>query len=304
VNFSLTGILNTADLSRYPSIQAVLGQRWLYSHYIHGQVAWEHGLRCGKDEAQSFQVGMALELGWAAVLLLDDILDEDEMRFHAVAAWKTNGIGATAMEAGSLLVKSTAILNDWPSILESFAHAVEETEVASRELRKIDYGAKMSVLEPLVSSLGAMSVFATSWAIPESGIGKVATYETCAGQLVNDCNDCFGAKARRRNYPDLRTHQPTLLSQLLITADKTGKWYELFENAAKNDLPQLSLHIQKEIRKDSAPIFAYFDLCMARAKNALSEIKDIPEQEYIGARNRVSSNAKAWKAKIERLIST
>ena len=304
MNFSLASILNTADLSHHPSIQAVLCQRWLYSHYIHGQVAWEHGLRCGKGEAQSFKVGTALELGWAAVLLLDDILDEDEMRFHAVAAWKTNGIGATAMEAGSMLVKSTALLNNWPLLLESFAHALEETEVASRELRKINYGAEMSVLEPLVSSLGAMSVFATSWAIPESGIGKIATYETCAGQLVNDCNDCFGAKARRRNYPDLRTHQPTLLSQLLIAADETGMWRELFENAVESELSQLALRIHKAIKKDSAPIFTYFDSCMARAKSVLSETTDIPEQEYIGARDRVCKNTRTWRAKIERLIST
>lgn len=302
MDFNLKNILREADLEAYPAVRATLEQRWKYSHYIHGRIAWEHGLRCGQDPVLSFLVGMSMELGWIAVLLLDDILDEDDVRFHAPAAWKVHGTGVAAMEAAAILMKTVTILRHNPTILNAFSKSIEDTEQASIRLRNINFDITIDELEPLVRALGAMSVFATSWALPESNISASAELETCAGQLVNDCNDCFGAKAKRRNYPDLRTHQPTLLSQLLISADKSGKWSDRFSTVKQSELSSFADDIQNEIRRDASPLYDYFNSCIDRSLKALDDVNNVPEQEYLGAVTRITNNSRAWKAKLERLI--
>ncbi len=304
MEFEISLVRELFDLREYPAVSQVLDQRWKYSHYIHGQVAFEHGIRCGQPQEMSLAVGAALEVAWAAILLLDDILDEDDVRFHAPAAWVQYGIGPVAMEAAAAMTKAVSSLGKHATVALGFARSLEETEAVSVRLRKVTYEASLVELEPLIHSLGAMSVFATSWALPETGIGDVAKYETCAGQLVNDCNDCFGDKAKRRNYPDVRTSQPTLLSQLALSNNAYGLTCKDFYDAPMRGLAEFSEKLKKVLQHDSTCIIRYFDKCINDAIGAANQAHDAPEEEIAGALKRVKRNAFAWKNKILRLIES
>lgn len=302
MSFGLHNALAILEAEKYLGIRQTLEQRWKYSHYVHGRVAYEHGLRCGKDESVCRAIGVAMEVGWAAVLMLDDILDGDDVRFHTPAAWKVYGVAETAMEASSAIALAVASLSHYPEIASAFARSIEETEVISRRLRRLTYDVTLDVLEPMIYSLGAMSVFATTWALPVSDIGEAAMLETCAGQLVNDCNDCFGLKAQRRNYPDIRTHQPTLLSQILINDDASGVFYDAFMNCKEEHLTELSERVKNRLRRDASCVYRYFDSCITRALEITQKSTDMPIKEQRGMIERIESNAVAWKAKIERMI--
>lgn len=301
-DLSLQTILNFFELEECPAIKDVLIQRWKYSHYIHGRVAWEHGLRCGSAEEQIFMVSVSLELAWAAVLILDDILDEDDMRFHAPSAWKIFGKGVAAMEASSALVKSVSNLAPWPDLQSAFATSLEETTGVSRRLRRIGFGISVAEIEPLVMKLGAMSAFATSWACPGCGLEILAEFETCAGQLVNDCNDCFGKKAQRRNFPDLRTQQPTLLSQLVCERDSSRDWAGRFQSVSLNTCGSLSREIRALIQKDESIVISYFDTCFFRAHQELGSLIGVPDAERAGVEARLKGNREIWKSKLFQII--
>lgn len=300
--FSLQMVLDSVDLAECPAIRDVLVQRWKYSHYIHGCVAWAHGLGCGCSVEQVAAVSVALELAWAAVLVLDDILDEDDMRFHAPAAWKTEGTGVAAMEASAALVKSMAILSSWPDVQKAFALSLEETESVSRRLRMIGFDVTVAEIEPLVRKLGSLSAFAASWACPDSGLGILAEYETCAGQLVNDCNDCFGKKALRRNFPDLRTRQPTLLSQLVCEGDSSVDWACRYQSVSLEMCGEMSREIQALIRKNESIVFRYYDSCFFRARQELEALTGVPDAERCGAEARLTRNGETWRRKLQQII--
>lgn len=296
----ILNIRENDSVATLPLLMETLEQKWTYSHYIHGNVALKAGELSGQPKDIVLQVATAVEVVWAAILLLDDIVDNDEVRYHIPSAWKQVGYGLATMEMLDGILSGIQIIEDH----EVRAHLVEATNNTIKAMRIITgkpIDSPLSALEPAFRELGALSAFSTSWPWRHPVLEEIAFYETCAGQLVNDCNDCFGPKAKRRNYPDLRNRQASLLFGILNTTnnyDLSGRVLAA-ENKAERAISQ---EIHSVLQIDSSKLFGVFDRWMDQAAELSASVKELGIPVSVWLLDRVNENRKMWRSKLIKLI--
>ena len=292
-------ILQTANPGRFPLICMLLRQKWTYSHYIHGKNAYAAGIVAGMPEEVCKQVASATEIVWAAILILDDIVDGDEMRYHAPSAWKTAGYPAATREMTRALLEGVRLVED-DSVRDSLLKACSDTVQAMQQISILSPSAAFNEIENHFRTLGALSSFAVSWPWADLQMWRIAEIETCAGQLVNDCNDCFGAKAVRRNYPDIRNRQVSLLLGIVHNYYGRHDFAERVEAATADQCAAIARDIFDEVRKKPEGVLAIFDGWMNEAAFIAQSLEAGLAQEW--TKMRIANNGKCWRQKLQGLI--
>ena len=304
MNAELDIILNiwkNDSVTTLPLLMGTLEQKWTYSHYIHGNVALKAGELSGQPKDKALQVATAVEVVWAAILLLDDIVDNDEVRYHIQSAWKQAGYGPATMEMLDGILSGIQIIEDH----EVRAHLIEATNNTINAMRIIvgkPIDSPLSDLEPAFRELGALSAFSTSWPWRHPVLEEIAFYEACAGQLVNDCNDCFGPKAKRRNYPDLRNRQASLLFGILNTTNNDDLSGRVLAAENKAERAAIAQEIHSLLQIDSSKLFGVFDRWMDQAAELSASVKEIGIPVSVWLLERLNENRKMWRSKLIKLI--
>lgn len=288
------------ELSYLPHILKIIEQKWKYSHYSHGNVALQAGFLAGRSRRDTVQVASAVEVVWAGILILDDIMDGDEIRYRIASTWKEVGYGPAAEEMLEGLLQGILIIKD-NQIRENLIKAKIKTITAMRLLSNSSLYSSLKIIEPLYWDLGALSAFSTSWPWRHKELRKISLLETCAGQLINDCNDCFGDKGKRRNYPDLRNRQSTLLLGILNEAYDIGDIITRIMNAEdKEQFENIAFKILLLVQKNPSTPLKVFDFWMDHAHELTNKIENIDIKNWVV--HRVRDNKKMWRTKLIKLI--
>jgi geranylgeranyl pyrophosphate synthase len=286
--------------TKLPLVREVLTQKWAHSHYIHGSVAYDAGVLAGHSEQLSIAVATALEFVWAGILIYDDILDADEVRYHTASAWKKAGY-AQAMSESFEAMFASPLLIDETAIGLRLHMDTHETIQAMRSINEIALSAPLWSMEATYQQLGALSVFACTWPAHTAQARASAQFETLAGQLINDCNDCFGKKAQRRGYSDLRNKQATLLLGVLNSVYHRDDFAVAIAHATEADLPKIATDIQACIAANPVYIYQVFDAWMDQAV-ADVEALQMPTEYRSWMSQRVKNNYTEWSKKLRYLV--
>ena len=296
----ISEIQNNYFVTKLPLIKDILNQKWTYSHYIHGNVAYKAGKLSEQPMERVLQVAIAVEVVWAAILILDDIVDSDEIRYHKASAWKQAGYGPATMEMFDGVLSGIQIVEDH-KIREHLIKATKNTVSAMRIIAGADVDSTIDDLEPAYRELGALSAFSISWPWNNPLLEEIAFNETCAGQLINDCNDCFGPKAKRRNFPDLRNRQATLLFGILNLTNK-NIIKRVLDAKNQEDRVLIAKDIHVVLQNDSGKLFGAFNRWMDQAAHLGNSAKNISLPVRSWLLSRINENKNKWHAKLKTLI--
>ena len=296
----LDHILKSPALKPLPQLGETIRQKWQYSHYLHGAVAFEAGMLAHRTEADCIAIATGLEVSWAAILTLDDMVDNDRVRFHGPAAWVQVGCPKASLEMACGLLAASMLVVE-PS-RGAFITACRDTIDAMNGISGLPLSTGVEAAEPVFKQLGALSCFAVAWPWPrDAALWDVAGFETCAGQLVNDCNDCFGAKAKRRGHPDVRNRQVSLLSAILYD------WYpglgvaELIGKADEGSAARIAAAMHETVRQSSGPLLAVFDRWHRAAAAHADAAEGAAERAW--AQQRLEHNFAEWRRKLLNLLN-
>jgi hypothetical protein len=297
---SLPDVISAVGKEALPLIKQTLQQKWLYSHYIHGKNAFEAGKVAGIGESVCRQVAAATEIVWAAILVLDDIMDGDEVRYHAPSAWKAEGYSAATGEMTLALLEGIRLVNE-ASLRDSLLNACASTVHAMRMIARLSPVGTLADTEAPFRQLGSLSAFAVAWPWRDSRMWRIAELETCAGQLVNDCNDCFGAKAVRRGYPDIRNRQVSLLLAIIHEHYKRRDLAERVAEAVPDQCAAIAQDMHDVVRKSPEGILATFNGWMDEAMSLAMSLESKAVQKW--TTDRVENNRASWEIKLVGLLS-
>jgi len=283
-------------------IQATLNQKWRYSHYIHGNVAFEAGRVAGRVEEEIRIVATAVEIIWASILILDDIVDRDEIRYRIPSAWKQSGHGPSTIEMVEGLLSGIQIVKH-AGLQKRILQAAYDTVNAMRKITQAPLTSNLDGLISWYKMLGALSAFSLSWPWDQPGFEEIAHLETCAGQLVNDCNDCFGKKAIRRKFPDLRNRQCTLLMGIANEFFQEKNIADsILQAKTEESIAMIAAEIKALLKKKPTAIMGPFDDWMKKASELAAGQVKINKKIGAWLTNRVFNNRIFWRSKLQRLI--
>jgi geranylgeranyl pyrophosphate synthase len=293
-------ILNHELVKENPLVEGTIVQKWKYSHYLHGKVALDAGCIAGCSSNDNVDIAVAIEVAWAGVLILDDMVDNDHVRFHGPSAWNIAGFPRASMEMLESVLRATSIIES-KELKEQFVTACVDTISAMKMISQIDMSSGLNLTEKLYKKLGRMSAFVVSWPWNSNILRKIAELETCAGQLVNDCNDCFGKKAARRNYPDIRNKQVTLLTSILFDYYKDMRIQDLLLKPLNNDYSEISSKIFNVIRDNPDPLIKVFESWLNEAFRLALQEENLAAQSWTVL--RLQQHKGLWENKLMGLLN-
>ncbi|MFZ4440093.1 MAG: hypothetical protein ACOYOS_16830 [Syntrophales bacterium] len=298
-NELLQQIMEQPALKVLPLLGETIRQKWEFSHYLHGAVALEAGLIGQRPEAECVAVAAGLEVGWAAILILDDMVDNDQVRYHGPSAWAQGGYPKASMEMACGLLVAGRLVES--SDREAFLRACSDTIDAMKGICSLPLDTGLLLAEAFFRNLGALSCFAVAWPWPgDVALWQVAGYETCAGQLVNDCNDCFGAKALRRGYPDIRNHQVSLLTAILHDHYKHLAMVELVASADGTSSERVAARMLSVLQENPKPLLRVFNKWRSNATELAEGA--LCAEAGAWAKRRIEKNFAEWRKKLLRLL--
>lgn len=293
-------IIKNKTLNKLPLLKKTILQKWQYSHYLHGKFAYDAGLIGGKTKTESLIVAAGVEIGWAAILIIDDIIDNDKVRYHSPSAWVVSGYPRSCYELTIGLLESALLIKtgDKFELLRAYA----DTLNAMGDISLIEINTGIKDVEPFYKKLGSLSSYSVSWPwCEDKRLWDIAGYETCAGQLVNDCNDCFGKKAMRREYPDIRNHQVSLLTSILHDFYPQFEILSIVQETEIKHIEKISKKIHMILKDDPKPLIHVFKEWKQLAINLARKIGDDNVKKW--TLQRLNMNFISWEKKLIRLIS-
>lgn len=281
----------------------LLSLRWKKSHFIHGITAYDSGILARKPHAECVRVAAAIELSWIGILILDDIIDNDTVRYRHPTLMASKGIPYASSASVMAQLSATDIIHHcYESRLN---YSVKKTIESAWQICAFNLDLPLDSVIDTYKKLGELSVFCISWPFPDQFYGKIAYYETLAGQLINDCNDCFGPKSFTRDYPDIRNKQITLLLSILNSYNLGQRIVEQICQATRqSDYQSISQSIKRLAMNEArSKIMGQFDIWMDHAMKTVSEASYFNDYQRQALKQRVDSNNIRWRKKLNSMIS-
>ncbi len=209
-----------------------------------GVDAYTYAGFAGLSEEQSLNMATALELAWTSILMYDDIIDNDSVRYEQQTAWIKFGNGKT--EDG--IKSGLRIGGQIHPYRDKYKKMYEDCIDAQLAVKELPLHAGISEIE---NSYRGYRFGSYDFDLPfdvqtKNTLADVGFKKMLMAQLINDYKDTCGSRCQQRNYPEIREKQTNYVIALhLDTLDEDEKRIFLSDlRNAKNNLEYERISVQ------------------------------------------------------------
>ncbi len=178
-----------------------------------------HGIDCyhlskfvAMTEEQRLNMAAAIELAWTCILMYDDIIDNDTVRYNQTTAWEKYGKKKTEMSIAFGLAAGRTI-HLYP---EQYTKTYKECVAAQARVQQLPLNAPVKAVEDAYYGykFGSFGYLLPFDAQTKSGLGQIGYRKMLLAQLLNDYKDTCGSRRISRNYPEIREKQTNYILSL------------------------------------------------------------------------------------------
>lgn len=180
-----------------------------------------HGVDCYKlgqftelSKDKLIDSASATELAWTIILMYDDILDNDRVRYGEPTAWVTYGKVRTekAIHYGLQLARATHPFKS------AFDDMYAECLSAMENVKYLPLNAGSRMVEKAYHgyTFGCYDYLLPFDDVTKKTLSFIGYKKMLMAQLINDYKDTCGSRRQSRNYPELRENQANYVTSLYV----------------------------------------------------------------------------------------
>ena len=186
----------------------------------------------GGDAEDAVDFGVGIELVHNASLVIDDVIDQSEMRRGVASAWTAHGYGPAIIASDGLLGEAFELFSDEPRAMQAATEAMielgegEATELAAQPSNEAEYmqlaRRKTGALFRAAAELGAIAADADPFTV--EAFGEYAERMGIAFQIRDDVLDAT-ADADELGKPtnqDAEMDRPSVVQVTELTPDEAN----------------------------------------------------------------------------------
>lgn len=178
----------------------------------HGVDCYELGKLSILPESQLLNIAAATELAWIIILMYDDILDNDTVRYGEDTSWVKFGKERTQESIAHGMRVATMLHPN----KDAFSQMYQDCIDAMNNVKKLLISSKTVKVERAYKgyTFGCYDYLLPFDNDTKQLLAAIGYKEMLIAQLINDYKDTCGSRRKQRNYPELREKQANYIIAL------------------------------------------------------------------------------------------
>lgn len=249
----------------------------------------QHGEDCyfiakfvGLGEEERLGIAAATELGWICILMYDDIIDNDTLRYNKSAAWKKFGQTITE-ESIRYGLRQGSMVHPYPNLYINMYKTCTKAQLKVKEL-PLDVGVNAIEKACYGYRFGSYDFYLPFDNETKIILKTIGHKVMLIAQLINDYKDTCGSRRVTRNYPELREKQANYITSIYVD-HVNKKDSALFVNLLKKaNNTKAYERLSKELVLHKDLIKSKFDQLENIIKEDITKIEDKKLRSFMSFR--------------------